>query len=390
MKIVVDQHIPFIADIFSEIGELVLIPGQNISKDSIGDADALIVRSITTIDRPLLEKSRVRFVGSATAGLDHVDLTYLQGAGIRFEHAPGANAESVAEYVFACLAAFGSLRGDPFTSRTIGIIGAGNVGGLLARRCRALGMKTLVNDPPLASTGGTGHYAPLSEVLEQSNIISVHTPLVKDGLYPTLGLIGSVELSKMKPDVWVVHSARGGVCHEAALLSARSSGRVSALALDVWENEPTPLVKHVLGADIATGHIAGYSLDAKRAGVIKLREDLIRHFGLGSPARGQAGTRGGLSGSVNTHFLETGGESRKLVSFRTGDTINDLVTALYPVMEDDIRFKASMKVNSNDPMALAEAFHAYRATYPVRRRFGSYAIDGPIPKEWAKGMGLEP
>lgn len=357
-----------------------MIPGQDITSASIGDADALIVRSITRIDRELLGNSQIKFVGSATAGVDHVDRDFLRTAGIQMEHTPGANAESVVEYVLACLARFGKESGQEFTSRSIGIVGVGNVGGLLAKRCEALGMKTLKCDPPLESQSesqmGTHVFTPLPELFEAADIISVHTPLTKKGPFPTKGLIGPAELLKLKKDVWFVHSARGGVCNEAALVSARLQGRISALALDVWENEPNPSLTSVLGADLATGHIAGYSIDAKKTGILKLRDDVMRFFEIVDP-------------KTKASLLEKGVQSEPIIRFCKGESINDLIEKLYVVGEDHKRFRSSMIGASKSSSALQDAFHTYRATYPERRRFGSQRVEGPIPAAWKIGLGLE-
>ncbi|MDA1029134.1 MAG: 4-phosphoerythronate dehydrogenase [Bacteroidetes bacterium] len=376
MKIVVDQHIPYITEVFAGIGQLIVIPGQDITSESIGDADALIVRSITRIDRELLGNSQIKFVGSATAGLDHVDPDFLRTAGIQMEHAPGANAESVVEYVLACLAWFGKQSGQAFTSRSIGIVGVGNVGGLLAKRCEALGMTTFKSDPPLESQSGTSVFTPLPELLETADIVSVHTPLTINGPFPTKELIGPAELLKLKRDAWFIHSARGGVCNEAALISAKSEGRIRGLALDVWENEPNPSLNSVLGADLSTGHIAGYSIDAKKAGILKLRDDLMRFFNI-------------VDQKTKASALRNGVQSESIIGFSEGESINDLIEKFYPIEEDHVRFRSAIIGAAKTSSTVQDAFHTYRATYPERRRFGSHRIEGPIPAAWRSGLGLE-
>jgi erythronate-4-phosphate dehydrogenase len=379
--IVADQHIPFVEDVFSGLGELILIPGQDITQKSLESADVLIVRSVTQIDRDLMENSTVRFVGSATAGIDHVDVAFLQGANIHFCHAPGANAESVVEYVFACLSTFSKWHGESFLDRTIGIVGAGNVGGLLAQRCKSLGMKTLVNDPPLAALNGSDQFCTLSSLIRQSDILSIHTPLHKTGEFATAKLIGAAELAKMRQNVWLVHSARGGVCDEKELIKARLEGRIGALALDVWENEPTPSLRTVDAADIATGHIAGYSLDAKKAGISKLRKDLISFFGRPEmqTLQNRLPTKDGGVGDGSAIEPST---DEPGIQFQAGDSISDLIQSLYPVLDDDHRFRSAMIQSSESPRAIADSFHHYRATYPVRRRFGAHSIMGTVPALW--------
>jgi erythronate-4-phosphate dehydrogenase len=373
VNIVADQHIPFIQDIFSGLGNLHLVPGHDIGPEVVKKADILIVRSITRVDRALLEGSSVRYVGSATAGLDHVDADYLREAGIRLGSAPGANAESVVEYVFAALAEFAYRSGESFLDRRIGIVGAGNVGGLLAARCKALGMEVWINDPPLeAETGGNdvvfpSEFVSLSELVRHSEIISIHTPLTTTGPYPTSGLIDARLMAQIEPGTWFVHTARGGVCQERALVQAREGGPISQLALDVWEGEPTPNLNHIRSADLATGHIAGYSVDAKLAGLRMLKKDISTLFDLEpKPVRIQ---------------LE---HSPTEVTCSEDTTLPELIRSFYPIIKDDSRFRTKMA----QAVDYAAAFHAYRATYPIRRRFAEVPLMGNVREEWKRGLGL--
>lgn len=368
MLIVADQHIPFISDIFSGLGDLRLIPGQEIDAESIAKADALVVRSITRIDEDLLKDSHVSFVGSATAGVDHVDFNFLGRRGIGFGNAPGANAESVVEYVLACLAELSRREDTPFEKRSIGIIGAGNVGGLLATRCKMLGMKVLVNDPPLEQRDpGSAGFVELKTLLRNSDIVSVHTPLTRSAPFPTHGLLGEDELRSLKKGTWLIHSARGGVCDESALIRARQDGQLGGLALDVWENEPLPSEDHIQLADIATGHIAGYSVDAKVRGVQMIREQIARHFNVEESA----------SPSTNNLFNER-------LSTCQANTLAGRILEMYPINEDDARFRFSVMESQNK----AEAFHLYRAQYPTRRAFSAFPAVSDTPTSWIKGLNL--
>ncbi|NQV74386.1 4-phosphoerythronate dehydrogenase [bacterium] len=363
-----DQHIPFISDIFSGLGDLRLIPGQEIDSESIATADALVVRSITRVNEDLLQNSPVSFVGSATAGVDHVDFSYLDRMGIGFGHAPGANAESVVEYVLACLAELSSRGGESFEKRSIGIVGAGNVGRLLATRCSALGMKVLVNDPPLEMKSlGSHAFVDLNTLLRSSDIVSIHTPLTRSGPFPTHRLIGQDELSLVKKGAWFVHAARGGVCDESALTRARQEGHLGGVALDVWENEPVPSLEHIQRADIATGHIAGYSVDAKIRGVHMIREHMVRHF------------------NVDESALQS---ANNLLNERPGicqsHTLAGRILEMYPIREDDTRFR-SCRLQSPD---VAQAFHTYRAQYPIRRTFSAFPAVPDTPTSWIEGLNL--
>ena len=107
MKIIADANIPFVQQCFSSIGEVEVLPGRKITPHSVRDADVLLVRSVTAVNSELLSASRVRFVGTATIGFEHVDVEYLRKSNIAFASAPGSNANSVAEYVVAALLSVG-------------------------------------------------------------------------------------------------------------------------------------------------------------------------------------------------------------------------------------------------------------------------------------------
>ena len=364
--IVADQHIPFISDIFSELGKLILIPGQSIGPETVENADILIVRSISKVNRHLLEGSRVTFVGSATAGLDHIDRGYLLENDITLAHAPGANALSVVEYVFACLAQFELETGSSFVEKTIGIVGAGNVGALLGRRCRALGMNVLLCDPPRAEQEGSESFVELPFLVETADIISIHTPLTASGRHPTTNLLNQNLIDRMKPKSWFIHTARGGVCDEGALVNAKKLGNIERLALDVWENEPTPNSESIAVADVATGHIAGYSIDAKIRGLHMIRASLMHYLG--------------NEGPENIPVQVADSSAPTLVP----ESLAQSIGQLYPILGDDHRFRKAMQSKAER----AKNFHAYRAEYPVRRTFGAHSTNLTIPPVWKGGLGL--
>ena len=155
MKIVADENIPFAQTAFSRFGDVITLPGRHITPADLTGADALIVRSVTTVNRALLEQHAVRFVGTCTIGRDHIDCDYLQQQGIAFADAAGCNANAVSEYVItALLSAMTRLNRSVFNAR-IGIIGFGNVGQALQSKLNALGIPTLINDPPLQYSAST-------------------------------------------------------------------------------------------------------------------------------------------------------------------------------------------------------------------------------------------
>jgi erythronate-4-phosphate dehydrogenase len=267
LRILADANIPHAEDLFAAFGRVEVRPGAALDARTVADADVLLVRSVTVVDADLLRGSRVRFVGSATIGTDHVDLDFLATEGIAFAHAPGSNAESVVEYVLAALLAVLAARGEALRGRTVGVVGCGAIGGRLALRLPALGAEVLRNDPPLAEASGVQwEYHPLDAVLDRADVLTLHPPLTRTGPYPTHHLIGARELEALRPGALLVNASRGAVVDNAALREALGAGRLGGAVLDVWEGEPSPDPAVLARCALGTPHIAGYSYDGKVEG----------------------------------------------------------------------------------------------------------------------------
>jgi len=262
LKIVVDENIPYGREAFETLGEVVLRPGRAISPEDVRDADMLMVRSITKVNADLLDNSRVRFVATATIGVDHLDEAYLRERGIQYASAPGCNANSVAEYIAAALLVLGETRGFLVRNRKLGIIGHGNVGKKVEQKASALGMEVVLNDLPLARETGDPKYRPVDEIFDCS-IITVHVPLTRTGPDTTYHLLDESFFNRCKTGTIIMNTARGSVVDGAALRAALESGKIGAAVLDVWEGEPNVDLGLLPNCAIATPHIAGYSFDGK-------------------------------------------------------------------------------------------------------------------------------
>lgn len=261
-KIVIDDAVPFAKEIFGHLGELHLLPGKAIQAEDVKDAQALIIRSRTQINQALLHGSDVQFVGSTVVGLDHVDQDYLQQAGIHFYSAQGCNANSVAEFVINALFEIAEAKDFDLSQKTLGIIGAGNVGSRLFNKAKKLGIECLVNDPPKQLVKPDAYdYQELDEVLK-ADIISVHTPLTTSGNNPTQNLIHAGKLKQIQPHQIIVNAARGGIIDEQAWIKTQTLANV----IDCWINEPHINAELYQTAFFATPHIAGHSFEAKLAG----------------------------------------------------------------------------------------------------------------------------
>ena len=336
MKIVADENIPCVEKAFASLGEVELVQGRGLRPAQVRDADILLVRSVTRVDEGLLAGSKVRFVGSATIGFDHVDREYLEARGIGFSTAPGSNAISAAEYVISGLVVLAERAGIDLGGKTAGIIGCGNVGSRVLTRLTALGINCLVNDPPLKERGGHEDYVELDDLL-QADIITAHVPLETGGSHPTLHLLDGAFLGELKPGAILINSARGPVADNRALDHLLERRSDLSVVLDVWEGEPeinTSLLEKVA---LGTPHIAGYSLDGKLRGTEMIYSAACRF--LQQPPRWSAVKE---LPSVPAFAAET---------FIAGDVAGNIrraVLACYDVRGDDARLRAILSLPSRE------------------------------------------
>ncbi|HGH5979397.1 TPA: 4-phosphoerythronate dehydrogenase PdxB [Kluyvera georgiana] len=279
MKILVDENMPYARELFSRLGEVKAVPGRPIPTEALTDADALMVRSVTKVNEALLGDKAIKFVGTATAGTDHVDQAWLEQAGIGFSAAPGCNAIAVVEYVFSALLMLAGRDGFALADRTVGIVGVGNVGGRLQKRLEALGIKTLLCDPPRADNGEEGDFRSLDELVAQADVLTFHTPLYKDGLYKSLHLANEALIASLKPGAILINACRGPVVDNAALLKCLNAGQKLSVVLDVWEPEPDLNLALLDKVDLGTSHIAGYTLEGKARGTTQVFEAYSQFIG---------------------------------------------------------------------------------------------------------------
>ncbi len=389
LQIVCDANIPAAEAAFGRFGRVHLLPGRAIDRAAAQEADVLLVRSVTPVTEALVGGTPVRFVGTATAGVDHVDQDALARLGIAFASAPGSNATSVVEYVIAALLELSENDGFDLMGATLGVVGAGQVGGRLVPRARALGMTVVVCDPPRGAAGFTDHdYRPLSELLEASDVVTLHTPLTDGGSWPTRGMIGAEALAAMRPFTWLINAARGPVVDGQALLAARS--RLGALVLDCWPDEPSPYLELIAAADLATPHIAGYAFDGKVAGTTML-DAALRAWLL------EQGTP--LPPPWSPDAILTEPEPLVVTAPPLPDDSSEARTAFlaalarqaYDVRADDARFRATVG-SEPDAARRAAAFAELRRTYPRRRENAAFTVRGAVPEALRRavtdGLGM--
>ena len=356
MLIVADENIPLLDAFFEGFGEIRRVPGRSIDRATVEQADVLLVRSVTNVNRGLLEGSKVRFVGTCTIGTDHLDLDYFQRAGITWSSAPGCNARGVVDYVLGSLLTLAEIEGADLTRRTYGVVGAGEVGGRLVKVLKGLGWNVLVCDPPRQAAEG-GDFVSLERIIEQCDVISLHTPLKKHGAQSTWHLFDKNRLNQLKTGTWLINASRGAVVDNAALRNVLLQREDLQAVLDVWEGEPEVDVALADLCVLATPHIAGYSLDGKQRGTAQIYQAYCDF--LGQPADVS------LSELLPAPWL-----SRVTLNAESDPAwaLAMLCRGVYDPRRDDADFRRSLVGTVNEQRA---AFDALRKHYPQRRE-----IDG--------------
>ncbi len=349
---------------FASLGDVVVLPDREIVREDLLDADALVIRSKTTVNRALLEGTKVAFVGTATAGFDHIDAAACADLGVAWTAAPGCNATSVAEYITAALLAMAEKGGFALAGRSIAVVGVGQVGRRVVAKAAALGMRPLQNDPPRALAEGDAVLRPLDEILPQADIVTLHVPLTDDGPFATRGMVDCRFLERMKPGAIFFNASRGEVVDETALKLALSGGQVSAAVLDVWDREPAIDAALLGAAAIGTPHIAGYSWDGKLAGTAQVYEAACRFFEV-EPAWDSAAIAPGVPPPEVR--VEASGRSDQ-------EVLRDLVLGVYDLARDDRDLRGA---GAPDGETLAARFERLRKKYWPRREFPAARIAIP-------------
>ena len=347
---------------FEALGEVVVLPDRQIARADLLDADALVIRSKTRADRALLEGTHVSFVGTATAGFDHLDPAWLEDSGIRWCAAAGCNATSVAEYVVSALLSLANRHGFTLGGRTLGVVGVGQVGRRVVARARALGMDVRQNDPPRQLAEGDAELRPLDEILPDCDIVTLHVPLTDGGPFATRGMADCRFLARLKPGAIFFNASRGEVVDETALKLALARGQVSRAVLDVWDHEPDCDPELLRVVEFGTPHIAGYSWDGKLTGTEMIYREACRFFELES----RAWSRDTVPSPGGNDDLRA--DVRGL-SFE--EALWAIVRQAYDIARDDRDLREPPEP---DPAARAERFERLRKKYWTRREFNAFTV----------------
>ncbi len=359
MKIIIDENINFADEAFGKYGEIVLLPGRKISNQILRDADALIIRSITNVDEKLLENTKVKFVGTATIGTDHVDIEYLNRNKIKFADAKGCNSFAVAEYFLTGLLAVAKKHDIKLKDLSVGIVGYGNVGKKTALMAEGLGLKIFVNDPPLERVGFPYPFSSLSKVLS-CDIVSLHVPLNIGGVDNTYHLINETNINLFKENVIFFNTSRGPVIDNNVLLEKINKNNKMISILDVWENEPDCNNQLVKKVEIGTPHIAGYSFEGKVIGTKMIYDSFCDCFGFNKEWNYS------LYENIINSFIY-----KNQISFQ--NNLYKIINSIYKIYEDSTEFKKLLELDKNKQ---GNFFDALRKHYKLRMEFPNYEVVG--------------
>lgn len=360
MKIVCAASVLFAKEAFETLGETVVIPDRLIGPDDLRQADALIVRSKTNVDQRLLARSHVGFVGTATAGYDHIDIDYLRERDIAWCAAPGCNANSVAEYVVTALCCLANRHHLTLDRRVLGVIGCGQVGSRVVEKTRSLGMNALRNDPPLEIATEDSGFVSIEDVLHQADAITLHVPLTKSGQFPTYRMVDSHFFEHLKPGCIFLNTARGEIVDSEMLLFALHHGAPAHAVLDVWQSEPFLSEQLIEKVDLATPHIAGYSFEGRLGGTAAVYREACNFFEI----QPKWTPNEGLFPKSAEITLDARGKSDESVLY-------EAARAAYEIEGDD---KALRQGSKTDDAARASHFDMLRRQYPDRREFTAVRV----------------
>ena len=352
IKIVADSKIPYLKGVLEPFAEVVYLSPEQIDREAVKEADALIIRTRTKCDGALLDGSRVKMIATATIGFDHIDREYCREEGIVWKNAPGCNAASVAQYILCSLSLLMMERGEKLSDKTIGIVGVGNVGRTVEKECRLLGMNVLRCDPPRAKAEGPEGFVSLETIAHQADIITFHTPLTRDGETPTYHMADAGFFEKVVGKPVIINTSRGEVIEENALKGAFRSGQISEMIIDCWEHEPD-IDSDLMGETfLSTPHIAGYSADGKSNATRMAVSNIADFFGLEPD----------LSGIVPPAIEE----GRIDAAAYSENGLGNILLRTYDPRQDSARLRKSRVT-----------FEKQRGDYPLRREYRAFTVVNP-------------
>ena len=358
MRIIVDEEIANGREVFARLGDVRTVAGRTLRSADLADADALVVRSVTRVNAALLAGSPVRFVGTVTTGIDHIDTAWLADHGVAFASAAGSNSRPVAEYVLTAMLLLARRLKLDLPAMTLGVIGVGRIGSIVARWGELLGMRVLRCDPPLRRERPGEGYVGFEQLASAADIVTLHVPLTREGVDRTHELVDAKWLATLKTGAILINTSRGPVVREGDLLASVDAGHLAAVVLDVWLNEPDISADLARRVDIATPHIAGYSVESRQRAAGMIYDALARFAGLA------AGSLPSPRRSLNDVAVSLAGSP--LLAMTEAALLACDIEAI------DARLRGSLDGPGKSP-----AFDELRRWCAARHEFSRFRLSGP-------------
>jgi len=335
------------------------LPTARITAEKVKDADILLTRTGVQVNAALLTNSSVRFAATATIGDDHYDKEWLDKQGVVWATAAGSSTISVVEYLLAALFELHQQKKCNLSEMTLGIVGVGRIGGLLAEVCQSLGIRVLLNDPPRQRAEADLAWVDLEQLLTEADVVTLHTPLIREGEDRTVHLFDEKHL-RMFRGVGIINAARGSCVDHTALLDWLKKDESRWCVMDCWEHEPH-ISLELLDSPacvIATPHIAGHSLDGKAANTQYVYDALCAYLKI-EPTWS-------MEQALPATLMEEG-----VCVIESWADWQQLASHLYPMMQDSAALKATAFEAQE---ARGKQFVALRRNYPVRRTWAKQSM----------------
>ena len=371
MKILADENMPYVQQLFGDLGTIETVNVRELTAEQVKDADVLLVRSVTKVNQALLASNdKLKFVGSATIGTDHIDLDYLASRNIPFSNAPGCNATAVGEFAFIAMLELAQRFKSPLKGKIVGIVGAGNTGTAVAKCLKAYGIEVLLCDPVLEEKGDSRRFVSLSTLIEKCDVVSLHVPITKVGKHKTWYLFDEARLNSLRENTWLLNCCRGEVIDNRALITFKQQRDDVKLVLDVWEGEPNPMPELVPFIEFCTPHIAGYSLEGKARGTFMLYQQLAKVLAIKSDKQ------------MESLLPPLWSEQVSVTEIADERALLQLARFVYDLRDDDELFRNNFLNN--------HGFDHMRKNHKHRREFSALKVGniGQTNVNWLSNLGF--
>ncbi len=373
LRLLADKHIYLLRESINNSIELDTFDPDHGIPQNAGDYDALLVRTVTKVNRLTLRDTKnLKWVGTASAGYDHLEVSWLNDRGVAVGLAAGSNARAVAEYILTLAIYTAQKKGWRFSGKKLGVVGVGFIGTTVANLAQHLGIQVVAYDPPRSLRDPDFRSATLDEVLD-CDILTLHTPLIESGPWFTKDWLNAHKLLSNHRTL-LIQASRGGVADEDAIISALEADYLEDAIIDVWQHEPACNGRLLELSIVGTPHIAGYSSRSKRLATELAIQHLLSSVRGGASLKPDEVQRPFLNTNINIPssspvdiLLDRGGE------IVPGHLMNDFLD------HDRYLRRSMLMATANERVS---EFRRLRTKLPYRDEYKDITSDVSAPSKW--------